>query len=167
MKPLVILGLALMTPPLVNAQSPVPTYDDREANLSTYIELLRKDLGKQRVAIVTEVMALSPAEAAGFWPVYNEYDKARTGLGSEAFALVRVFTEARGALTESQAHQLTSKSLELEARRTAVKRAYFEKMSKATSARLAARWLQVENQIEMIMGLQLSASLPLVEGAGR
>ncbi len=167
MRTLVILGLALMMPPLVNAQSPVPTYDDRETNLSTYIDLLRKDLGKQRVAIVTEVMGLSPAEAAKFWPVYNEYDKARSGLRSGAFALVRAFAEAEGALTESQAQQLTSKSLDLEARRTGVKRAHFEKMSKATSARLAARWLQVENQIELLLGLQLSASLPLVEGAGR
>lgn len=48
---LILLGSALRAQP-----------DTRDDRLKTY-----------RIAIFTEVLALTPEEAAGFWPVYNDY----------------------------------------------------------------------------------------------
>ena len=67
----------------VLAQAPPTAEETKEANLKTYVDLLRKDLKRDKVAIVTELMGLTPEEAAKFWPVYNEYDKALTKLGDE------------------------------------------------------------------------------------
>jgi hypothetical protein len=154
----------LLAAPLLTGQMPAGDPADREANLEAYTQLLRQDLSQRRMAVVTEVLALTPEESGKFWPVYAEYDKARSALSVDALAMVKAFIDAAGVLEEAQAKQLVMQSLDLEARRTALKKSYAEKMTKATSARLTARWLQVETQIELILGLQVSASLPVAEG---
>jgi hypothetical protein len=44
-----------------------------------------------------------------------------------------------------------------------VKAKYYEKFKTALSAKTAARFLQVENQILLILDLQIAASLPIAQ----
>jgi len=52
-------------------------------------------------------------------------------------------------------------ALGLEAKRHALKVSYYDKFKAAVSPKTAARFLQVENQILLILDLQIAASLPL------
>ena len=83
-----IMGLAALMFALVagaqdNAQ-PVQTgsqalsANSDPQNIKAYIELLRADVRQQKAEMVGEVMQLSAADAAKFWPIYEEYD-ARIG----------------------------------------------------------------------------------------
>ena len=56
-----------------------------------------------------------------------------------------------------------TKALELESRRTALKEKYYTRLKSALSPKTAARFLQVENQLLMIIDLQIAASLPIVK----
>ena len=53
--------------------------------------------------------------------------------------------------------------LDLEARRTALKQKYYAKVKAALSPIKAAQALQIENQIQLLVDLQVAASLPLVK----
>lgn len=145
------------------AQDTPTAAQTRDANLKAYVDLLRKDLKKDKVAILTDLMQLTPDEAAKFWPVYNEYDKALTRLGDERVALIRMYAENYNALTDQKLTQIANGLLDVEARRNQLKKQYFQRMSQAVSVRQAARFLQVETQIEKLVDLQISASLPIVE----
>jgi hypothetical protein len=134
-----------------------------EANLKAYVGLLRKDVKKEKVSIITELMGLSPEESAKFWPVYNEYDKALTVLGDERIGLIRMFAESYGSMTDQMATKLAMGVLDLEGKRNQLKRQYFERMSKALTPITAARFLQIESQLEKIIDLQIASSLPIVE----
>lgn len=136
---------------------------NREANLKAYVELLRADVRKQKVSILSELMNLSPQEASAFWPVYNEYDKALTTLADGRVELIKTYSENFRSMTDSIAQKLANGSLDLEMKRIQLRREYFEKMSKALSPRLAARFLQIENQLEKIIDLQIAANLPIIE----
>jgi hypothetical protein len=58
--------------------------------------------------------------------------------------------------------QLAMGFLDVDSRRLQLKKKYFQRMSQAVSPRVAARYLQIENQIEKILDLQIASNLPIV-----
>jgi len=144
--------------------SAAPTQKDtQEANLKAYVDLLRSDLKKGKVQILTELMDLSPDDSAKFWPVYNEYDKSLTKLADERLGLIKMYAQNYGSLTDDQVVQIANGMLDFDANRNKLKREYFQKMSQTLSPKMAARFLQIENQIEKLIDLQIAANLPIVE----
>ena len=145
------------------AQKPISAQKTRDANLKEYVELLRRDLKKDKVAILTQMMQLEPSEAANFWPVYNEYDKAVTKLGDEKVALIRMYAENYSSLTDQKITEIAMGFLDVEGKRNQLKKEYFQKISQARSPKIAARFLQMESQLEKLVDLQIASSLPIVE----
>lgn len=135
-------------------------------NLSAYAELLRSDIRAQKVAIITEVMGFTEGEDTAFWPIYREYDLEMAKLGDERVALIADYAKNYGALTNDVADRLATKALELEARRQELKGQVYQKVKKALSPLTAARFLQVENQLLLLVDLQIAASLPIAPTAG-
>lgn len=135
----------------------------QEANLKSYVTLLRQDVKKDKVAILTELLGLTPDQAAKFWPLYNEYDKELTKLADERVALIRTYAENYGTLTDQQIGDIGRKALDREARRTDLKKRYFDRFSQTVSPKIAGRFLQIENQLLGILDLQVMSMLPIVE----
>jgi Spy/CpxP family protein refolding chaperone len=136
-------------------------------NLSAYAELLRSDIRAQKVAIITEVMGFTEAEDNAFWPIYREYDLEMAKVGDERVALIADYAKNYAALNNEVADRLATKALELEARRQELKGQVYQKVKKALTPLTAARFLQVENQLLLLVDLQIAASLPIaptVEG---
>jgi hypothetical protein len=132
-------------------------------NLAAYAELLRSDVRAQKVAILTELMEFSESENAAFWPIYREYDAEMSKLGDERVALISEYAQNYEQMSDDVADKLASKALDLEARRQAVKAKYYDRVKKALSPKTAARWLQVEHQLLLIIDLQIASSLPIVK----
>jgi len=159
----VILGiLAAITG--VSAQQAAPTAaETRDANLHAYIELMRSDVRAQKVAFITELMEFTEAEDKAFWPIYRAYDSELTTINDERVIGIEEYTRSYGKLDDALADKLATKSLELEGRRTALKQKYYDNFKKAMSATTAARFLQLENQLLLIVDLQIASSLPIVK----
>jgi hypothetical protein len=145
------------------AQGKPTVSETQEANFKAYVELLRKDLKKDKVSILTEMMELSPEEAAKFWPVYNNYDKELTKLADERIAFIRMYAENYSSLSDEKVTQIANGLLDLESRRIQLRKQYFETMSRSLTPKLAARFLQIESQIEKLVDLQIASNLPIVE----
>ena len=163
---LVLLGLAagVALPIVAAAQSANPTpAETRDLNLRAYTELLRSDLRTQKVAVITELMVFTEEEDAKFWPVYREYENELRRLNDERLAGIETYAKNYLQLTPAVADQLATKSLDLEARRTALKQKYYGRLKTALTPVRAARALQIENQIELIIDLQIAASLPVAQ----
>jgi hypothetical protein len=139
------------------------TAADRKLNLRAYTELLRADVKAKRVAIITEIMQFDDSEAAVFWPVFREYDLALSKIGDEKLRLIEDYIKNYDNITDEKAAQLMTAAFALEKQRSDLKKDYFDRMSKALSARTAARFFQVENQIQQIVDLKISASLPTMQ----
>lgn len=160
------LAVALcMAPKLTSAQGakPAAPADPRDANLRAYVELLRSDVRSQKIAILTEVMKFTEAEDAKFWPIYREYDTELSKINDDRLALIKEYAGNYEKMTDAVADRLARGALDLEARRNAVKLKYYDRFKSALSAKTAARFLQVENQILLLLDLQISASLPVVQ----
>jgi hypothetical protein len=134
-----------------------------ERNLSAYVELLRADVRAQKVAIITEIMGFSEDEDKAFWPIYREYDTELAKINDGRVALIDEYAKNYDKVTDDLADKLATQALELESQRTALKTKYYQRFKSALSARTAARFLQVENQLLLLIDLQIAASLPIVQ----
>jgi hypothetical protein len=158
------LALCLSPRPVLAQATRVATPDDtREANLRAYVELLRSDLRSQRIAIITELMQFTEAEDAKFWPVYREYEAELAKVNDERIALIKEYAANYEKLTDEVADRLARGALDVEGRRNGLKARYYDRVKSALSPKAAARFLQVENQMLLILDLQIAASLPIVQ----
>ena len=137
--------------------------DTRDANLRAYAELLRSDLRAQKSAIVSELMEFTESEDAKFWPVYREYEAELVKINDDRLALIKEYAASYARMTDAVADRLAQGALDVEARRQDLKRRYYERFKSVLPPKTAARFLQVENQILLLLDLQIAASLPIVQ----
>ena len=145
------------------AAKPAPAEDSRDVNLRAYVELLRSDVRSQKVAILTEMMDFTEREDATFWPIYREYDVELSKINDDRIKLIQEYAKNYDQMADPAADRIARAALDLEARRHALKLKYYDRLKTALSAKTAARFLQVENQLLMIIDLQIAAALPVVK----
>ena len=162
---LLALVIALGCPLPALAQDGAPaaptTAETRDRNLRAYMELLRSDLRTQKVAMITEIMQFTDDEDKAFWPVYREYDLGLSRLNDDRIRLIEQYAAVYDKLTDAAANDLIVNALDVEARLTALKQKYYEKLKGVMSPKTAARAIQVENQIQLLINLQIAAALPV------
>ena len=145
------------------AAKPATAADTRDTNIRAYAELLRSDVRSQKVAILAEMMEFTDQEDAKFWPIYREYDVELSKISDDRITLIQEYAKNYEKMTDPVADRLAKGALDLEARRHALKLKYYDRLKAALSAKTAARFLQVENQLLMLLDLQISAALPIVQ----
>jgi hypothetical protein len=160
-----VLTLALLagSPANTDQTATAGTTDARTANLRAYVELLRSDIRTQKVAIITELMQFTEDEDVKFWPIYREYETELARINDQRMALIAEYATAYGKMTDEIADRIAAGALDLEGQRHALKTKYYTRFKSVLAPVKAARFLQVENQILLLLDLQIAASLPIVE----
>lgn len=128
-----------------------------------FIELMRADLRADKVAILTESMVFSEAEADVFWPVYREYELELSKLGDRRLELLKQYASTYESLSNEDAKRLANAWFQLQEDHLKLKKKYFGRVEKALSTTIAARFLQVEHQIQLLTELGLASETPLVK----
>lgn len=127
-----------------------------------YMELIRSDIKADRVALVTEAMALSQAHADIFWPIYREYEFEQSKLGDVKIGLIKTYAEGYMSMTDELAKELMEDVFDLDKDILDLQKKYFKKMDKELPSAVAAKFFQIDRQILMLMNLQIAAELPLI-----
>ncbi len=131
-------------------------------NIQAYITLLRSNVRQQKAEMLGEVMQLSAADAAKFWPIYDEYDKELTKLNDLRIANIQEYASAYDQMTDEKADGLVEKALSYRKQRSELLAKYYERVKQALGGITAARFIQVEDQLLSIIDLQIDSSLPVV-----
>jgi hypothetical protein len=142
--------------------SPISGWTQDKASEVTDMQALQAAVRADKRGYVASVLALSDAEAAKFWPVYDTYQRQLdlanrrrsvalvgvTGLGPTIGDL-----HARNVVKELVAADDT----ELKARRT-----LRDRVMKALPTRKAIRYLQLESKIRAAQDYDLATTIPLI-----
>ncbi len=136
---------------------------NREANIDAYVDLLRADVKAQKTQLIGAVMEFTPEEAATFWPIYKAYDAQLTKLGDQKLAAIREYAEHYGSITDQKADELVKKFLDVKSQRDTLLRKCYEQVRIKMGGKAAARFIQVENQLLLLLDLQIASQLPAVE----
>jgi hypothetical protein len=132
-------------------------------NLRAFVELARSDLKIQKALLIAENLPMTEEEAAEFWPLHREYDAELSKLNDQKLAQIVRYANNYKSMTDKEAGELAKGSFDLEEKKTDLKRKYFKKFSKVMPVTKAARFFQIENQLNMVLDLQVGASLPLIK----
>ena len=131
--------------------------------IEAYIELLRSDIKTQKVAVITESMRFTDEGSAAFWPIHREYELELSEIIDDRIELIKDYAQNYDNLTNEKAKELARKVFALEKRRTKLKKKYFKRVEKALSATIAAKFIQIESQINLVADLQIASELPLIK----
>jgi hypothetical protein len=103
-------------------------------------EKLRERIRAQRVAIYTDVLKLTPEEAEGFWPIYNQFSDAKEGINKEQKAI------RRDNLTDAEAEAQVKKHIELRQRELDLEKDLIQKLRKVISMQKIVKLPEAERQ---------------------
>jgi len=140
-----------------------PGQGDQSVNLQNYIELMRSNLKTQKRQILTKSMELDEAQAKAFWPIYNDYEHDLAKLTDKGLAVIMDYSKHYQNMTDDMAHDLITRTLDNQAEKVKLRKAYARKLEKALSPRVAARFLQVDGVVNKMVELQLDSQIPLVK----
>ena len=84
-------------------------------------------------------------------------------INDDRFKLIRDYAGSYDNITDPIADRLALGALDLESRRHELKVRYYNRFKSVLSPKTAARFLQVENQILLLLDLQIAASLPIAQ----
>lgn len=136
--------------------------DAQKKNVEAYIDLLRKDVRQQKAEIMGAVMVLSADDASKFWPIYSEYDAELIKLNDQRVANIKEYARVYNQMTDEKANDLIQRSLAYQKQRAELLTKTYDRVKQAVGAITAARFVQVEHQLLLIIDLQIASSLPVV-----
>lgn len=128
-----------------------------------YAELLMSDIKTQKVAVITDAMALEEGQSEPFWQIYRDYDYELSAIVDQRITLIKDYAASFSAMNDEKAGELAKTSFKLESDRAKLRQKYYKKFAKEVSPLVGARWLMVERTINNLMDLQLAAEMPLIE----
>lgn len=132
-------------------------------NLRTFVELVRKDVRTEKALILAQNIDFTQDEAVDFWPLYSEYELELSKWYDRRLALVKDYLDHETVMSDDQTRKLVDDVFSLEEKRTSLKRKYYKKFSKVTGPKKAARFFQIENQLNAAIDLRLAAAVPLIK----
>jgi hypothetical protein len=134
----------------------------KEKNLDAYINLLRSDVRQQKAEIMGAVMLLSADDAAKFWPIYSEYDAELNKLNDRRVVNIKEYADNYDEMTDAKADELIQKALAFQKERSELLAKTYEVVKQSLGAITAARFVQIEHQLLLIIDLQIISRLPVV-----
>jgi hypothetical protein len=135
----------------------------QDTSIDSDIEVLRANIRADKMQLVTDEMHLSAKEAQTFWPIYREYDAGLTKLNDQKVDLLKEYADSYDNLTREKVQSLAHRNFELQKARVELRETFFNKIDQAVSPQTAARFVQVEDRIDLLLNLQLAASVPMVQ----
>jgi hypothetical protein len=150
-------------PQSTQQQADPTTADAKEKNIQEYIELMRSNVRDEKSQIMGAVMQLDIDDAAKFWPIYSQYDAELTKLNNLRVENVQDYARNYSQMTDAKADELIQRSLDYQKQRGELLAKYYQVMKQSVGAITAARFLQVEHQLLLIIDLQIASSLPIVQ----
>ncbi|MFC2094358.1 hypothetical protein ACFLSH_01885 [Bacteroidota bacterium] len=130
---------------------------------SYYIELLRSDVKFQKKFLVSQTMQFSEEDASVFWPIYEEYESELDKLGDKRLANIKDFAENFKKMSDLKADKIIEQAFNYQEERISLKRNIYNRIKEKLNASTAAKFIQIEHQIQLIVDLKIIAELPLLK----
>ena len=135
------------------------------AQTASDMQVLAQKIKADKKLVVAANMELTEAEAKGFWPVYDAYQKDLQGINQRLLGTIKRYADAynKGPVSDEAAKKLINEAIAIEDAEVKLKRSYVPKLEKVIPGMKVARYLQIENKIRAVAKYELAANIPLVQ----
>ena len=155
-----LILLLLLPAEILSAQTystPLPTVNDKD------IALLRQNLQAESKKIITKNMDLSDSEAAGFWPLYNQYAAEVRKVNDTRFGLVKDYARIYKTMTPQEADNITRLLAEADQTIISLRVEYLPKFEQVLPGTKAALFMQLDRRLDSLFNVQIASQLPAIK----
>src|SRR5246127_1237003 len=158
-----IVGSWVLSGTAARAQTPAQKESTTHVMSNQDMDLLRKDLRSKRKQLIAANLKLTDTEATKFWPVYDQYIVELITINDRKFALIQEYADNWGKLTNEQSLLFTRNWLDMDIAIAQLRQKYVPMVAKVLEGRKTATFFQLDRRIAMMMDLQVSSQIPLVQ----
>src|SRR4029077_6882807 len=145
--------------PLGRAQDQEPTTDSTIAGA-------RANMRADRTTLITTGGNFRDKEGAAFGAIYRQYEYERSRVDDRRAAVIKQYTQKYPKLTDAEAKAMAEQMLDCESRLAELKKKYYKKFNKVLPALTVTKFFQLERRVDLMMDMQVEASLPPLAQAG-
>jgi hypothetical protein len=156
-----ITGLMLAASPLA-AQAP-PEVGVDQALTAADLEIIRTELRADKRTKTAETLALTDAEAALFWPIYDRYIAGLTVINDKKYGLIKEYSEKYGSYSNAQANDFITRWLDVDLKASKLRIKYVPIVGKVLPGIKAASFFQIDRRLAMLINLGLASQLPILQ----
>ena len=127
------------------------------------IKILRSDIKSDRKTVIIQSMNFTKEEADAFWPVYKDFEAELEKLSDDRLNNITDYAVNYDSMTNEKAIQVISNSIKFHQARLKLNEIYFQKYLKVLPPITAAKYIQLEYQMQTIVDMMLINELPLVK----
>ncbi len=138
---------------------------DQELTIDSTIAVVRANMQADRTTLITAAMNFNDKDGAAFWPIYQQYEYERFRLDDGRAAVIKQYTQKYPTLTDAEAKAMAEQMLDCESRLAELKKKYYKKFNKVLPALTVTKFFQMERRIDLLMDMQVEASLPPLTNA--
>lgn len=150
MKKLFILA-AICLPIIVSAQS------NKED-----VDFVQSIYGKEKKTIVAEFIKLDGPQKDAFWALYDEYEGKRKELGKKRVALLEKYAASYSTIDDATTSQIIKETIALSAATDKLIATYHKKLEKASGAKAAAQFYQLEVYLLSVIRASIFENIPFI-----
>jgi hypothetical protein len=158
-----VAGSCLLSGTVARAQTPAQKEGATHVISNQDMDLLRKDLRSKRKQLIAANLKLTETEATKFWPVYDQYIGELITINDRKFGLIQEYADNWGKMTNEQSLLFTRNWLDMDIAIAQLRQKYVPMVAKVLEGKKTATFFQLDRRIAMMMDLQVSSQMPLVQ----
>jgi len=149
------------------AQAPAQQESTTHVISNKDLNLLRSDIRSQRKQIIAANLTLTDAEATKFWPVYDQYIGELIKINDRKFGLIQQYADNWGKMTNEQSLSFIQSWVDMDIETGHLRQKYVPIVAKILDGKKTATFFQLDRRIAMMIEVQMSSQMPLVQEQGR
>jgi len=156
-------GSWILSGAIANAQTTSSESGSAHVISDQDLTLLRKDLRSKRKQLIAANLKLTEADAAKFWPVYDQYIAELLAINDKKFGLIQEYADNWGKMTNDQSLLFARNWLDMDIATAQLRQKYVPIIAKVLDGKKTASFFQLDRRIAMMLELQVSSQMPLVQ----
>lgn len=146
------------------ASTKTPSAPPMNDEAAAFVSEGRAEMRQDKVVFINEAMNLNSADPNydAFWHEYYPYEASLKKINDQRIQLIRDYKFNYDKMDDAIANSLAERALTLHKNKLDLLAKYYEKVKQATSPMIAARFLQVEYQVSLLMDVEIASKMPML-----
>jgi hypothetical protein len=146
-----------------SSQSAAAAPASADAFTNQQFALLLKDIRSIKKQVIAANLTLTDSEATKFWPVYEQYSAEFGKINDTRAGLVKEYSDEYGTQTDEQADSLVRRWLDVDIAAAQLRQKYVPIFRQVLPGKKAATFFQLDRRISMMIDVQITSQLPLMQ----
>ena len=143
------------------ASTPSTSSTPSAASVDEALRAIRADLQNSRADVLAKNMPLTAAQAAKFWPIFEQYQKEQDLIIDDQLKNVQWFVENFEKADDAAALRLMTAHLERDTKMVSLRQKWLGEFQKVLGTKLAVRAMQIDRRLSLAQQAFIASKIPL------